>query len=636
MLCGLREKITTILTIAVLIILFIISEDPVENIQNPKPQPQARFPVSADTVSFRGEGGGGMVIIKPISPNPPLKDPKPRYNEDNYFIFSNNTRAILWIDVPNSFPWRKCLHEYNGMVYTYSCSLTSHKQILTVKTVNEGDDSRFILVLGSGDGAHCIEPDTIQDVGGGKVVRVLQNCSDSGFWRWSFDALLEWSGGGCLASLNGQDRTIVAPCDKNYDDQIVEFGVVHNVDNKKELGPIDLELWKARMDRTRQAEMKLAKIEVDKVLKEIDEYNRTGAFEKELGTRRAVVFYVDTGRRFLAYLKWWMFTWKKIGLDAEEEAFDIILFTHPKSTSKLPKECKKVEESFDPESPGPGQCLYKELLPISERDNKFDKYLNSQECLFNEASRFLRSYKILIRADLDTFPTPRMVGYWPKDVICNTNAATTHDMESIESAIIETAAAAGIEHHHWHNTDSAWMGPSLRIITLSKLTTYLARFTRAHMFGPGTLCRCATCTELPKECEWGQGIYAGTLLLYAQEIAMNKMWTQREYEQYVTMVDEFCTNPAINVCTPVLLHAMHNVEPFSKFSFLRGEYSTYDLSSLDITNVRDYSIFMAVSSAGQGVHGELAMKNFSKKQNGKKLSDLCKSNYENIFQYFSL
>ena len=47
------------------------------------------------------------------------------------------------------------------------------------------------------------------------------------------------------------------------------------------------------------------------------------------------------------------------------------------------------------------------------------------------------------------------------------------------------------------------------------------------MFGPGTGCRCSTCTELPTECQWGTSIYAGTLLLYAQEIAMDAMWTQR-------------------------------------------------------------------------------------------------------------
>jgi hypothetical protein len=36
------------------------------------------------------------------------------------------------------------------------------------------------------------------------------------------------------------------------------------------------------------------------------------------------------------------------------------------------------------------------------------------------------------------------------------------------------------------------------------------------MFGPGTHCRCATCTSLPYDCTWSGGPYAGTLLLYAQ------------------------------------------------------------------------------------------------------------------------
>ena len=31
-----------------------------------------------------------------------------------------------------------------------------------------------------------------------------------------------------------------------------------------------------------------------------------------------------------------------------------------------------------------------------------------------------------MRADLDTFPTPGLLGYWPTDLICNRNAATTH------------------------------------------------------------------------------------------------------------------------------------------------------------------------------------------------------------------
>ena len=126
---------------------------------------------------------------------------------------------------------------------------------------------------------------------------------------------------------------------------------------------------------------------------------------------------------------------------------------------------------------------------------------------------------------------------------------------------------AGIQHRGWYNTDSAWLGPSLRLVMLSKLTVQLARFTRAHMFGPGTACRCATCTQLPDTCQWGGGPYAGTLLLYAQEIALNAMWTQREHDfvdQHRAFLDGSTTRPDISICHAGLLHARHNLNTFSK------------------------------------------------------------------------
>ena len=68
-------------------------------------------------------------------------------------------------------------------------------------------------------------------------------------------------------------------------------------------------------------------------------------------------------------------------------------------------------------------------------------------------------------------------------------------------------------------------------------------------------------------------MYAGTLLLYAQEIAMNVMWSQREYDAMsVSILDGSCTDKAVNICTPALLHARHNPDPFSKFAFLAGNY----------------------------------------------------------------
>ena len=123
----------------------------------------------------------------------------------------------------------------------------------------------------------------------------------------------------------------------------------------------------------------------------------------------------------------WLYSWHMIGLDSEVEAFDIILITHPISVKKLPKvrtidkqrpiirnqqECVEVPLDFDPQSAGPGQCLWRELTPLSgtssamspalyltcppshpERDHKYDRYLNSQECLSNPAASFLLKYK---------------------------------------------------------------------------------------------------------------------------------------------------------------------------------------------------------------------------------------------------
>ena len=183
----------------------------------------------------------------------------------------------------------------------------------------------------------------------------------------------------------------------------------------------------------------------------------------------------------------WLYTWHKIGLDSKDEAFDIILMTHPESVKKLPEVeiCVKTNHLqtnySNMWSVGRSALKYLQTLTLSylvlvdvcgensllcqvlvlvppaplvlrtERDHRYDKYLNSQECLFNPAASFLLKYRsavqklasvwsqdkkevpeidplqrLLMRADLDTFPTPGLLGWWPTDLICNRNAATTH------------------------------------------------------------------------------------------------------------------------------------------------------------------------------------------------------------------
>ena len=257
-----------------------------------------------------------------------------------------------------------------------------------------------------------------------------------------FVGSLEWRDSGlCLSGGGSHKYVVMKTCDHKDESQVIEFG---SDAVRGKLMPISVPSWRMRMDRLRGTELADSLVEVRKVLQEIRTLNTTGELGKVRGSRRAVVFYVDQGTGFLAYLRWWLYAWRLAGLDTADQALDLVLFTHPASVARLPAECSNITEEFDPEAAGPGRCLYRALVPLSERNPKYDHYLNSQECLANPAaSGFLKRYRILIRADLDTFPTPALIDYWPRDIIVNTKALTNHNLKSILDAIVNTAKAAG-------------------------------------------------------------------------------------------------------------------------------------------------------------------------------------------------
>ena len=68
---------------------------------------------------------------------------------------------------------------------------------------------------------------------------------------------------------------------------------------------------------------------------------------------------------------------------------------HPLVVPYLPTSlCRPVPLDFNPRTAnGPGQCLYRELVGIAERDHRYDNYLNSQECLVNSKADFLQHYR---------------------------------------------------------------------------------------------------------------------------------------------------------------------------------------------------------------------------------------------------
>ena len=205
--------------------------------------------------------------------------------------------------------------------------------------------------------------------------------------------------------------------------------------------------------------------------------------------RRAAVFYADQVGGVMEFLHWWIFTWRFIGLHTPEEGFDLVFMTHPANVAALPSDCQLVTERFTVNYTGPGQCLYRPYLGISHRDKSYDPYMNSQECLYGPGSEFLSQFTLLLRADLDTIPTPGFLGYWPRGIIVDTNWQTNHNLETIKSAIRTLASDAGIEHRGWFNPGSAWYGNTRRLRNMARITVALNKYGRAQMFGPGTVCR---------------------------------------------------------------------------------------------------------------------------------------------------
>ena len=113
---------------------------------------------------------------------------------------------------------------------------------------------------------------------------------------------------------------------------------------------------------------------------------------------------------------------------------------------------------------------------------------------------------------------------------------------------------------------------------------------------------------MPDSCQWGGGPYAGTMLLYLQEVAVNMILTQAEWDSLPSgLLDQGVADQSRSVCQPALLHCMHNAELFSKFAFGMGKYIDLDMAELDLTNVRDFATYLALTANSQGKGGERAL-----------------------------
>ena len=129
---------------------------------------------------------------------------------------------------------------------------------------------------------------------------------------------------------------------------------------------------------------------------------------------------------------------------------------------------------------------------------------------------------------------------------------------------------------------------------------------------------------MPDSCQWGGGPYAGTMLLYLQEVAVNMILTQAEWDSLPSgLLDQGVADQTRSVCQPALLHCMHNPELFSKLAFEIGKYTDLDMAELDLTKVRDYATYLALTANSQGKGGETALARLKESLGEKSWAQHC-------------
>jgi len=112
---------------------------------------------------------------------------------------SSSIRVHFWIDIPNEFPWRSCIQEYNRVLTLLSCDQASEAQrflLEPLKSIDSGDNAEQKFHWKTSRGL-CIVPGMTMHEGVLKETLLLNDtCHGGGFWRWTEEGQIQWSEGG--------------------------------------------------------------------------------------------------------------------------------------------------------------------------------------------------------------------------------------------------------------------------------------------------------------------------------------------------------------------------------------------------------------------------------------------------------
>jgi hypothetical protein len=192
------------------------------------------------------------------------------------------------------------------------------------------------------------------------------------------------------------------------------------------------------------------------------------------------------------------------------------------------------------------------------------------------------------------------------------------------------------------NIASTYYGPASTVLKIADLTVAVGKYLRFYLFAEGTPCKLPAALR-PKDamCEWGSGLHEGVMLLYSQDVAVNHLLsTDEDIRLHPKSQYDAGTTNLVNVCSFYMYHIYHGAERFSKFAFQSNIYRNVrwhfcsncfccarlnlrtrlqeDMKDYNLTQVRDYITWLALTANDQGKNGEIPYSKI-----GRDFSKLC-------------
>ncbi|XEC93648.1 hypothetical protein AB6A23_20140 [Paenibacillus tarimensis] len=273
--------------------------------------------------------------------------------------------------------------------------------------------------------------------------------------------------------------------------------------------------------------------------------------------RRAVVIFLENQRDLMLQFGCLYLSLKYI----QARDTDLVVFGPRDALSQVPDDCVKIV--CPPLSHPPEWICY--------------RYINSISCLVSEHSDVLEQYHYLLRSDVDTVLTPAWNAFYPELYTVGLGGYA-HSLPVMKN-LKRVARSLGLGHKGIHNIGSTHYGKPGVIRNVCRLAAQVTHHILTQEFkdSPG---------------EW-PGWYKGVSSLYGMEIATNHLVETMSPDRL--KLDASCTSQQSILNYPHI-HFWHTFDMFSKFDFTAGKYDHLTADHLDLSQIKNYCLYIALRS----------------------------------------